>query len=837
VDLFKKTQKLLSRFLFVFFAEDRLLLPPNSIGEIIKQWQRLKDLDEKQPLYDRFKKYFGYVYSGFSGNAFEVSAYGGSLFEPDPILDQIQIDDLVLYTHTQKLSAYNFETDVDVNILGHIFENSLVEIENIQAISSGGEGKGQSTKRKQDGIFYTPEFITHYIVENTLGNLCRNKRDEFQIVDEEFSKVRKNRKKETIKLLEKKLGDYRTWLLQLSILDPACGSGAFLVEVLDFLTREHRAIDELRAQLFGDSLVFSDITKDVLESNIYGVDINEESIEIAKLSLWLRTAQKGRKLNSLNQNIQCGNSLVSDPKIAGDAAFPWQERFPKVFAQGGFDVVLGNPPYVRLETMKDLSEQMSKIGYKTFEKRGDLYCLFVEKGFDLLKPGGMISFIMPNKWMQAGYGKPLRAYFLQQQLQRLIDFGDLQIFPGATTYPCIFVARKATPIPEFPVSVLSKEAWQDFNSHVQNSAQTFQTSSFTEDTWVISSRQDQNLLERLKASFPTLSESIGGEAHYGIKAGLTEAFIIDKSLRNSLVDKDPFSQKIIGPVLRGRDLNRYGSPSSDTSEYIILASFGSYRYLGQDYPAIYRHLLPFEEKLRCRGQCTGSAETADKPFTGQHHWLELDNTPTPEYLGHFSKPKIMYQTFQVKPCFIYDEQGLYCNNSMWIIPTENKALLGILNSRMGWWLITKYCTQIQNGHQLIWKYFGQIPVPKEDSPKLRDSVETMLRLSKEIQDKRNVFVRYFSSQIKLEKLTNKLLEWDSLDVATFTKELQNGIKTAGLDTKLSRNEEMEWLEVFESKKTALQALIQVANETDRVIDRLVFELYGLSPEEITLVTT
>src|SRR5690606_16391799 len=159
--------------------------------------------------------------------------------------------------------------------------------------------------------------------------------------------------------------------------------------------------------------------------------------------------------------------------------------------------------------------------------------------------------------------------------------------------------------------------------------------------------------------------------------------------------------KIIAPLLRGRDIKRYGIPNKQNLDYIILASFGSYEYLESDYPAIYNHLLKFENSLKSRGQCKGSKPTESKPFDGQHHWLELDNNPSIDFLDIFNKPKIMYQVFQVSPCFIYDEQGLYCNNSMWIIPTENIGLTGILNSKLGWWLITKYCTQIQNGYQLI----------------------------------------------------------------------------------------------------------------------------------------
>ncbi|HAQ39202.1 MAG TPA: restriction endonuclease subunit M, partial [Saprospirales bacterium] len=367
--LFKKTQKLLDRFLFILFAEDRLLLPPNSISEIVKQWIALKeDMDVYVPLYDRFKKYFGYMNTGYIGKKYEIYAYNGGLFAPDELLDSISIDDEILYEHTLALSNYNYETEVDVNTLGHIFEHSLGEIESVQAEIKGEKIDHQKTKRKKDGIFYTPKYITKYIVEHTVGKLCEEKRTELGIIDEEYAKGRKNRKKETLSALDKKLEAYRQWLLSLTILDPACGSGAFLNQALDFLITEHQKIDELRAQLLESSLFFSYITTDILEKNIYGVDINEESVEIAKLSLWLRTAQKGRKLNTLSNNIKCGNSLIDDPEIAGEKAFNWQNEFPEIFANGGFDVVIGNPPYIQLQKEGGkLAQAFEHQGFSTFE--------------------------------------------------------------------------------------------------------------------------------------------------------------------------------------------------------------------------------------------------------------------------------------------------------------------------------------------------------------------------------------------------------------------------------------------------------------------------------------
>ena len=272
--------------------------------------------------------------TGHKGQQHDIFAYNGGLFAPDEILDNIKINDDLLYKHTINLSNYDFESEVSVNILGHIFEHSLNDIDEIQnAISNNFNELKSVGKRKKDGVFYTPKYITKYIVDNTVGKLCEEKKTALDIQEAEYEKERKGRQKATLKKLSKKLEDYRKWLLQITICDPACGSGAFLNQALEFLIAEHQYIDELQAKLFGDAMVLSEVENAILENNLFGVDINEESVEIAKLSLWLRTAQKGRKLTALNNNIKCGNSLIDDPTVAGDKAFNWQKEFPEVFKE------------------------------------------------------------------------------------------------------------------------------------------------------------------------------------------------------------------------------------------------------------------------------------------------------------------------------------------------------------------------------------------------------------------------------------------------------------------------------------------------------------------------
>ena len=189
----------------------------------------------------------------------------------------------------------------------------------------------------------------------------------------------------------------------------------------------------------------------------------------------------------------------------------------------------------------------------------------------------------------------------------------------------------------------------------------------------------------------------------------------------------------------------------------------------------------------------------------------------------------MYQKFQVKPCFIFDEQGLYCNDSMWIIPTDNKALLGVLNSKMGWWLITKYCTQIQNGCQLIWKYFGQIPIPSLFESSINENVEKIISANEKFQSLLDIFSGLLQSKFEIDKISKKLQSWYKLEVKYFLKELKK------LKVQLSLTEEAEWIQYFSKQKERALILKSEIEKTDKEIDQMIYELYGLTEEEIKIV--
>ena len=820
LQLFKKTQKLLDRLLFIFFAEDCGLLPPNSMVQIIDQWEALKDMDAYVPFYERVKKYFGYMNTGFQGKKYEIFAYNGGLFKPDDVLDSIKISDELLVEHTRRLSAYDFESDVDVNILGHIFENSLNEIEEVtQQITSGA--MPQTSKRKQDGVFYTPQYITKYIVENTVGRLCAEKKQQLNIVEDEYLSDQRRQLQTRQRLLDQ-LRQYREWLLQLTILDPACGSGAFLNAALRFLMDEHKLIDEMEAKVAGSAIVFQDVENSILEHNLYGVDINEESVEIAQLALWLRTTKPHRKLNSLNENIKCGNSLISDPAIAGDKAFDWQKEFPQVFEKGGFDVVIGNPPYVQLQSMGAMSDAYAQCGFETYNKSADLYCLFTEKGYSLLKQGGLQSFIMPNKWMLVAYGKELRRFMAKTDLQQIINFGDVQFFDEATIYVCIFVTKKGNERDSevLALSLNQKTYHGDFLHEVPEQLESYPADTFGEAEWIIQPKAHFNILQKMQNG--TALKDLPISINYGIKTGYNDAFFIDGATKAGLIAEEPKSEELIKPLLRGRDIQAW-MPVWDEL-YLINTHNGIKEDIApvniDDYPAIKQHLAPFYAKLSKR---------LDKGITPY-------NLRNCDYIKEFSKPKIMYPNMTSIFPFIYDEKGFYGNDKTFMITANDdtvnlKFITAIFNSKLCKLWIWYNCPELQGGTREIRKvYFENFHIPADaDMQPLANLTDMQMQHVGQLQQKRSRFLRRLSDNFEGVKITTALQQFDQLDFKGLLAELKKQ------KIKMTLTQQDEWEDYFTERVAECQELSAQIRATDEEIDNRVFDLYRLTEEERRIV--
>ena len=833
--LFKKTQKLLDRLLFIFFAEDSGLLPPNSMVEILNLWEQLKEMDAYVPLYDRIKKYFGYMNTGWKGKHYEIFAYNGGLFKPDEVLDSLIISDDVLARFTRRLADYDYSTEVDVNILGHIFENSLNEIEEFYN-NAGGDRQAYRapSKRKRDGVFYTPQYITKYIVENTVGRLCEEKKTEFGIGDavvKRSSSASTDKRTETSALLAKqqlgRLQQYREWLLGLTICDPACGSGAFLNAALQFLMAEHRLIDEMEARLTGSSIVFQNVENSILENNLYGVDINEESVEIAKLALWLRTAKPHRKLSSLNNNIKCGNSLISDPTIAGEKAFDWQKEFPQVFAKGGFDVVIGNPPYVRAELLSQSDIEYYRQNYKAFTPDGDLFSYFYEQGLNILKEGGIFCFIS-NTFDKTAAGKSLRKYIQDNAtIEKYVDFTEVQVFEGATTYPIILSLSKAKNKDSFPYIKIPREMQGNVDIALAPAKNVLQTSLDTE-SWSFQSAEMATIIAKLKA-FPTIKEQYG-KCYYGVKTALNDAFFIDEATKCRLIAEDAASGELIKPVFEGKDLHKwYNAP---LQKYLICTHNGYADVPAveiEQYPAIKAHLEQFEPQLSRR------YDKGNTPY----------NLRNCAYQPLFYQPKIIWGNLQNDNKFSFDDRGTIISAPACMLPTDNKTLLAVLNSRMVWIFLTSICV-VRNGGYIEVKpqYFEQIHIPPIEGEIANDLsllADKMLALNKDLQEKRARFLRRLQDNLLISgrddrapsgtpvKITSALETFDTLDFAGFVAELKKQ------KIKLSLTQQDEWEEYFTQYKTACNALSAEIAATDRGIDRRVYDLYGLTEEERGMV--
>ena len=812
--LFKKTQKLIDRFLFIFFAEDSGLLPPNSVMKIIEKWKDDTEWGDNRKLYDIYKQYFGFINKGrpAKGERAEIFGYNGGLFIDDLILDNIKIDDDVLLQYTEKLSTYDFQSEVDVNILGHIFENSLNEIENITAELEGQKIDKSKTKRKKDGVFYTPKYITKYIVENTVGKLCEERKAELNITDERFGQAGKRSRKGI-----EDLQTYRNWLLDLKICDPACGSGAFLNQALEFLIDEHRYLDELTAHYHKSPLVLSDIQTQILEQNIYGVDINEESVEIAKLSLWLRTARKGRKLTSLNNNIKCGNSLIDDPSVAGAKAFDWQKEFPKVFEKGGFDVVIGNPPYVRAELLGDLTEYFESK-YKVFHPASDLFAYFYELGSSIIEKEGALMGYISNTFDKTAAGKVLRDYLTKEtSLHNYIDFTEVQVFEGATTYPVIIILDKSPSAKnhfkyvKIPKQKQSKIIEVESMPHIDVLQE-----KLSPDAWSFLPKEIVDLFNKL-VELPTVREMFG-KSFRGLITGLNDAFVV----KNNWVISSHLKY-----IYEGKEIKKWSTPAPEQKLILFKSRWTKDNYgentseeqlkleLSQDFRQIMEHLAPFESR-------------AKKRYDKGDFWWELRNCA---YYDLFEKPKIIFPNLQNTNKFCLDPIGVFVNAPAVFLPVASKTLVCILNSKLVWVFLKSICVVRSGGYiEVKPQYFEQIPIPIfKDEVEFERKADKIIWLTDELQKTQGSFINLLQSRFDIEKLSKKLQNWGELEFKDFLKELKKA------KVQLSLSEEAEWMQYFTEQKQKAQELKSEINKIESDIDQMVYQLYGLNNEEISIV--
>ncbi|MCR9072557.1 MAG: BREX-1 system adenine-specific DNA-methyltransferase PglX [Alphaproteobacteria bacterium] len=820
-------QKILDRVLFVAFAEDTGLLPMNTLGDAFKA----RDAYNPKPIWENFKGLFRAIDQG--SDDLKIPRYNGGLFRADDRIDRLGLPDAVCEGF-KTLGEYDFASEISVTVLGHIFEQSIADVERLQAAARGEDEEpepvsGTSGRRKRDGVVYTPDYIARFIVAETLG---RHLREIFAEVVSGYAK--KGADLSDYEAIPWRRGSseldaweaYRERLHRLRIVDPACGSGVFLVVAFDFMKAELTRVNDKIKQLSPQTRHYGDLLdyvtdSEILSNNLFGVDVNEESVEITKLSLWIKTARRGKVLDSLAGNIRVGDSLIEDSNFAYlDHAFTWETAFPEVFAEGGFDVVLGNPPYVRMEFLKALKPYLEKR-YEVVSDRADLYCYFYERGLRLLKPGGRLGYISSNTFFKTGSGRPLRRYLLREAtIEGVVDFGDLQVFEGVTTYPAILVLCRGQAKKDHHLNFWKVETLPEANflATWETVRASYPQSALGDGSWELESPALRELREKIRRGGRILKEVYGAPLR-GVVTGLNEAFVIDTETKDRLCAADPKSADLLKPFLEGKDLKRWRSEPRG----LWLIYIPKNRVRIDDYPAIRDWLLPFKDRLEKRAT--------------KQEWFELQQAQE-AYAQHFGSEKISYPHFNSDRNFSFDTTGAFSNDKSYMVPSSDTSLLALLNSRVFWFLLSSMSPPVRGGyHELRVQYVETMPVPKLSESKRSDLSKASVAAIEAARyrlDLQRALVRRLPDLCPSDrepKLTTKLREWWRLpDFASFRTEVKKAFKA---DIPLS--ERSAWEDWIQRDRAEISRLSAEIRQAEAEIDRIVYGLFDLSEEEIQLL--
>ena len=759
-----------------------------------------------------------------------ISGYNGGLFIYDEILDgQLTVPN-PRCKELANLARFDFDTEISVDVLGHIFEQSITDLEALRSEKTGQVYDEKTGKRKVQGVFYTPAWVTQYIVAVTLGEYLRRQQE----------KLRGDRELNPAQELEFWLA-YWAQLKTIRVLDPACGSGAFLIAAFDYLLAEYNRVHRTIATLQPESELRFDrgeVVETILRSNLFGVDLSPESVEITKLSLWLKTAEQGKPLTDLDGNIQVGNSIVDDPELT-PLPMVWRSAFGEIMAAGGFDLVIGNPPYVRQELLSPFKPYLQQ-NYQSYDGVADLYTYFYEQGLKLLKPEGMLSYIVTNKWLRSGYGEPLRRFFVQNsRFEQIIDFGHAPVFEDADTFPCIVVTTKTTEAAESEVKIcpVPREELPGLNllQYVERESFSVPWSRFSNSSWSLESPEVETLMQKIRQVGVPLKDFASMKPFYGIKTGLNEAFLIDEETRNRLIHADSKCSEIIKPYLRGQDIKRW-FPSWVNLWIILLKSSSDRKWAWSDasetaeevfeqtFPSVHRHLKPFEEKLRNR---------VDKG----RYWWELRSCA---YYEVFEQAKIIHTDITWRSQFALVSEPSYLVNTAYAWSSTDTYLLTAVNSPLLWAYMWRNASHGKDeALRLIYSFVETLPIapPTEE---IRSHVEPivtrLIEITKANQQGYSEVLDWLRSKFRIEKPGQKLENFAQLSREAFIDEVRKRIpKGASKGDRLSPQSQKETSDVYQDYAVAIGGRDREKLILETQLSDLVNQAYGLTPEEVALM--
>jgi len=816
----------------------------------------------------------------------KIPFLNGGLFDPINNYDWVHTDILLpnkLFSNDEKTKGedigtgildvfdrYNFtvkedepldkEVAVDPEMLGKVFEN-LLEVKD----------------RKSKGTYYTPREIVHYMCQESLINYLDtaintgevplvatpppqgklfgkpNPKQEAlkapgyrvivprediealvrmgELAIEHDTRV-ESHGKETERYSYKLPGSIR-WnarliddkLADIRVCDPAIGSGAFPVGLMTEIVRARNTLTTYLPDKEGRSNYH--FKRHAIQNCLYGVDIDPGAVEIAKLRLWLSLVvdeediKQIQPLPNLDYKIVYGNSLLGVEKnlfnvelfneleglkllyfnetnvkkkqehkrqidqlirqiTNNNETFDFEVYFSEVFhGKGGFDVVIANPPYVRQEAIKNQKPALHKQNYEVYNATSDLYTYFYERSYQILSPAGHLCFISSNKWMRAKYGEKLRKFFKGKTvLKQIIDFNGYKVF-DATVDTNIILFQKAKPI-ENMVNILNIQpdftATTDIKNYSDNHKLQMKQSAFDTKCFIFGGE----IVVSLKAKIEKMGTPLKDwdvRICFGIKTGFNEAFIIDNETKERLYTEDLKTIEVLKPVLRGRDVKRYNYRWAGL--WLIKVESGwTDRNRGKEDPErFFRETYPaIYRYLRDIGDKVERGEIKTKGKGLFHRDDQGDywwELRDCDYYGEFEKEKLMYRDVGDRLSFAYDQGKLYCNNTVYFINNGNKFMLAVLNSA----LLNFYYTQI--------------------SSRLGDAASRAFTI--------------FIQQVPIPKIL----------------ETQQQPYTILVDQILAITKDEDYL-----SNPAQQAKVK---ELESQIDQIVYELYGLTPEEIAVV--
>ena len=860
----KITQTYLNRLIFLFFAEDNGLIRRRTFTEGILSRLDSGSIREKTTqISDHIQTLFSWMDSGsdeidnklgFNGeffselidrNAFFYDFESQKFFQE--ITKQVQVPNRIklnkvdqtaidrydgrinpIIINLLKMASYNFQDNlsneledaaaddfderVSVNILGHIFEQSIGDLEELQ--------KKETSQRKTEGIFYTPEYVTRYICKNTiLSYLTKDGSTEPHQLVAEY--------KDNMHELEKQLQEIK-------ILDPACGSGAFLVKAVDILISIYDEIQNFKQekgaytiskkskrelgmakQMTFDKEHEAENARGIIQNNIYGVDINPESVEITKLSLFLKIATKNKRLLGLSQRIKVGNSIIDDDAI-DKRFFNWETEFAEILdPQYGkkFDIVVGNPPYVRQETIKDYASYLKK-SYQSYSGKADLYVYFVEKAANLLKHNGVLGMITSGKFTEASYGKPLQKFMADNlTFKKIINFGDLEVFKDISAYPLIFLTSKnSNQNYDFSYYKISELDFKDLEQKL-SSLQPLDVNmtDLIENNFNFLSKESIKIIKKISNNSISLKKYCGLPL-VGVKTGFNDGYVTEQKISD-----------FVKPYIFGKNIKKYDVVESENN-IIFPYEFKHSSYALID---IKKHTTLISQLEKNRPKLQKRAVIKDGLKNGTKKWYEYQQI---NKTLNFAKEFIVYPNVSLGNNFTLSS-GNVIDMTGFIIPSNERIVLGILNSQLTEFLLKQWAIVRRGGYQEYKvQYLERIPIPEipqKEKQSIEDVVEEILVISR---DRKNIYAKLMNN-IKVlfnpKKLTRKLENIHELSYLDFMKE----IKKVSQQT-ISWDEQDSLQEDFEKRITMINAHTESINKLEEKINVLVFKLYNLNKNEI-----